>query len=1642
MSEEKESHWPALGEVVRNYEALLDEMPRSEMTKGSVGLDAFWGEVNESGISRRQRLTQLLSEATRLEVLQKVENNLLLKRYQSVYDRYLLRESDALEPCVYHVDLVTATNTSMRIAGAWLLCERSLPDDADELSNCGSVLLYLPAKGLKGYSNLAHALGALDQCLEQPFEREALLALLSTKPPAGADVIDTSRWSFVPVVGPLFEQCARARLQKMNLDVDVAANESELIEPALKLREGVEEAFALMRKQGLSSDLRAHREAIDDAKARRDLPLWFKQISAGQAAEYAEHMKTYDLARLNLQSTMERGWSPRQSARIFFRKEFDRRLNRNLDPDLLMVTTARKMLATGEIYTITSSLFELLWSGLHPGDEAANSEFARSSLYYRGELVTQDLIPGLTPALVAELIAPWQLRAQYPLQYEFSLGNDVRNKMAGVTDARLRLLSLSAGFQGHLSGSAQERIQGLRFTRASADDSGDHVHMVTLAGCRLADVLVFSLRQPDQQPDDFLLYAPQAPGKPDWQRFVNRQRLQQTLLSWGADPDLRRYLVERALSDERSTLERRLDEYAQKPQLLAGDLTLEAQANYAAAVQRLVDLRIELERAQQRVNSPKWYSDASPEDRRTLIAYEDQIQGMQSLYKSHSHTHIQPFEDYVRDQAKTRLNALLGLPVGTVDPDQVIITSPRETVSFTQLMRNGYDDSVSFSSETLATQATFAGPEGVDLRLLTSEKVAGAVRGKWLADQYCALIRERLLDATGQNYAYRRQVTLEITRLQMRYRALADRLKGDLSQQQWQWLNQSLDSLERTDAVSRDQYRVYQLALRKHSKKDEVDGLYLFFDPAHNADRQRALLFTPGAPDGKSWRIYGSFPDFLKVEGMADYVLQRFPATSGQAVTQRLQYLRGDEALDSNGSGRSLPLSDLNERFYDSRIEARLREVDDSTLSREEMVLRLVSISFELIATALTLPFPPASFAVGMALWAKDTAQSLQSLTRGDHEQAAGHTFAAVLNGLGAVGDATGGVKGLNWLGWLWRLALELFPAKVVEAVTDSVGKAVRSQRKVLELGLGPETALKRRPKGNLEYRPEGRYAGLYEGARDASGFRKKYFKDETGYWYRVSVDADGVVRLFTPNASGHGAPLQHLGNGTWEVWRSYGGLGGADAIDQLLEGLRGIGREEADELARQLGLVGGSRSGHFQQTFQTMTRRDVEWLLQEFEWSEGAEFEAIMIRHVAQNRRLPDWALQFRRGAVRDSAETMLARARLAYPHTAVDVRVQDFAFPAAQRERMTFELALHLEVHGRIPPGALDYRLPGTSDVARRLGAHLYNNFPPSARVGQALDPQGWQVWGVNIPDVVPPGVPREAVTIGDRIYSQLPDNRSASVNGAPAPSNYPGYRIIRSQGLNFPAYQQALLEPRNSSAVLRDVHLIESVSGEWVHFGPPFIDPPARIIGEVYPRLLPQSRIDLARWMLSAAEPGNSELTVTRLMRTFEALSAWRGRGGRILVPEFSDPLALLPQATPIRPGGRQYQLSNPGGGQPVLGFYPPGNDPLRSLAQMLQDSGYGLVYRGNETGFGLEHLLLTHPRSNNLYLIIRTSDASSVSRMSVPGVEHYRRGSIAAYYRSSMHGRVGVVSDALRSGREILVFGFGSRGNNYLLLRFRT
>ncbi|QKF51028.1 membrane-targeted effector domain-containing toxin [Pseudomonas graminis] len=973
----------------------------------------FWAEASAREISRRELFVTCLELTLRDDLLLNIDEGELHRDYARC-----LPGMDAQEHVVFSaLELRLDAQRGVELAGALIATAQP-----------GQTLLWLPGQAVEGFVSNAALQQELARRVNHPLLRLPLLRLMqdSTRDAwleiaSGGDVFlepsTPSDFQLIPIKGSPYDHVFDRLLAKQRVDID------ELFEaaPSLSnqtLQTRLEDLLHQPKSWGPDGAI----AAAQDRRARRDerraRPEWLEMASAEQRKRYAAGMMDYERARSALLSVMDSAASPEQFARSHLRARLANELGIDINPDHVVISTERALPMTAETYTVSRSLIQLALYGLHPGDTAQHSAFQTQSHITYADQPLEPEHSGLTPAYLAHVINELDLRSRFAPAQRQALGSPITQRLMSETmHHQLIAQARGAELQGHIQAPDLALIESLNPDTVAPRNPAVAVQQIKLNGHdTLSSVLLLRKLDASGLPDGLLMFTPDSPRHQHFQRFDNERQLLGELVSWSRSAEMSHFLLGQITANRRDALKDQLHDLSEKPAPAQGWLSYATLPDYNSGLRTLVSARVEVMLSEQRLHTPDWFLRASAEQRQQMVALEDALVAAGKIYQAAPHTQVIDFDAYVHQTASRKINALLSLPPGTVDPDRIIVHTPRETLSYTHMLRDGYDDTLGLLNAAADTTATFSGPEGVDLTLLTPENVAGSVRGQWVADQYIAMIRGQLLAPGSEDYNWRRQQSLLLTQLQMRADALRSFLEGHIDASQLHWLTLSIVNMHQSSPADRLRYPIYPLQLNVDvmaiaSRAEVIHGCFLLAPPDASTLEQ-VLLYTPQAPDGRAFRSLGALSNTLLSAGMGDYYLSRARVKAGMPLAFALAELK-------KGGGRKPalprePFSNLYDVCFDQVIERKIQDVADTQTGRADMLRRQVWSSLELIATAVTLPFPPASFAVGMIIASAEGYRALEALDERDHATASFYVLSAWLNTAGAAGDLHSGMKGLG----------------------------------------------------------------------------------------------------------------------------------------------------------------------------------------------------------------------------------------------------------------------------------------------------------------------------------------------------------------------------------------------------------------------------------------------------------------------------------------------------------------------------------------------------------------------------------------------------------------------------------------------------
>lgn len=1012
----------ALLDAIHGHDS--DELER-EITTLLEGVDAFWAAASAQGNSRQALFATSLQQALQQEIALKIHERDL---WPDVAMLCTTEVPSTVRSSSLHIKL--GEQTWVEIKGALFLRAATGPG-----------LLSLPGMGLTQYADQQALIAMVVQWLNDDGLRDTLLInadrLYRDAVRAIVDDPDLMLETFVaadvrlaPVSGNPYAYAVSRQLDKQRHDIRHACLQGHDWQQEVRAL-ALANALQMPGLFGTAAMIERRQQARREFQLRASWPYWMKLANTHDREAYHTRLTRYEEARHRLNTALNGAASPETYARLCLQARLANDHGYDLDPSVITVSTQRRLPVTDETYTASQSMTLLALYGLHPEDRLKGSDFLTHTTITIDGAAATIRYPQLTPDYVAERVETLNARSGFG-EYQRTLYSKHANQalMAQTLRHQVAASGYAAKMQGHLTEEDFGLLESI--TNSTQDGALNRAcHIKLNQHGTLGNVLVFRKEDAQGQLERLLMFTADAPRSQVFQAFDNESQLRQELVTWGVDASMSDYLLRQMDASKRPTLLEQLNAQARLSGRDTSFIQLSDATSYDKALQVMVSEHVRVTLADQKIHTPDWYTQATADQRQQLTKLESDAAGALHNYAAHPNTHVQPFEDYVHERARQKLNQLLGVSAGTVDPDSVVITSPRQTQTYTQMVRDGYDDSIDFINEGTDSTATFSGPEGVDLSALTPALVTGSVRGKWLADEYSALVKRTLLDPQSPGYEYRRNASTLIIQLQMKAAALRSLLQGHISATQYQWLNRSIAFLNRNDAASRERYPVYPLQL--HVDKPFIGSGLAGIDQMVIPDtalihvetvqgcfallptevRVAALLYTPQAPDGIEFRLFRRFTDSLKNSGMIDYYKDRCRIAARRTLSFFLNDMKDGKANKAPFLPAE-PIAQFGDACFNRVIERKLRDVADTTTSRSDMITQLVWSSVEIIATALTLPFPPASFAVGAALSLRDSFLAVKALTGEHPEDANALILASIFNALGAAGDAASGLKGFG----------------------------------------------------------------------------------------------------------------------------------------------------------------------------------------------------------------------------------------------------------------------------------------------------------------------------------------------------------------------------------------------------------------------------------------------------------------------------------------------------------------------------------------------------------------------------------------------------------------------------------------------------
>jgi hypothetical protein len=413
------------------------------------------------------------------------------------------------------------------------------------------------------------------------------------------------------------------------------------------------------------------------------------------------------------------------------------------------------------------------------------------------------------------------------------------------------------------------------------------------------------------------------------------------------------------------------------------------------------------------------------------------------------------FEQFTYDAVKAQIEDILRArgSIVSVNPDQIIIQTEEFRKSVTDVLLEG----VAFEATHPAYETKFSPKYYLvnghpDIGKLDIRDLSSLSKTFRPGDRYSDMLKEQYLDKAHADYAFKRAVHARKIRCEMSCNALSDFINGRLSSEVLASVQHVIDNLKESGG--------YQSVVNNTFEGDEglykfnclvgwtapadrtVGGVYIFRLKLESGFHD--LLYTPDAPDLVSFRPIAEFIPSIRFRygPFRDYYSGRILLVDQKVVEDYFDDLVA--TVDIKPVIRTQNRAKLPDlfTFHDERIRRVLSDIDERTISLNEIIAGLVYENLLKAASIVSLVVPPVGTVVVAVQMMKSIYDASQSHRRGDYRAALGHVK-EVLTGLLTLGKAAAAGAPVKEITKAQRSFLSLFDdaRTVAELVTHYTGQ-------------------------------------------------------------------------------------------------------------------------------------------------------------------------------------------------------------------------------------------------------------------------------------------------------------------------------------------------------------------------------------------------------------------------------------------------------------------------------------------------------------------------------------------------------------------------------------------------------------------------
>jgi hypothetical protein len=722
----------------------------------------------------------------------------------------------------------------------------------------GSVVLYCANRGLEVFSSSAQLEHTLLSRLASPETQEEFLQALPLSERAEFAFVPAIR--FMRIHANLFERFAGKRLDKMYSDVSYHLK--SIGSEGTDFEKVVADVESLQILPDIPRQAKKRQAQLLKHVERNAWPQWLKNTSDENQKTYVSLQKFLLEAEVKHHGATDGIASMKDYARVAVEEFLSINANERINPDNIFVTIVHTVpLANGQKVELRERK-TLTQAFMHGGHDEAGQ--------YRVVLEEYNNHPKLTPANIVRSIQDFNIRVNYSVALRTVYSRpEVIESMREVFGRRTALSMFSAVQQKHVSPNAEDLVTRYNLGDSSIETMGVHLRKVLKP---FRSLLVYRRRGPDANRGAHVIHTPGFPTGKEWHEFADLKKLQHEIARWVFDAKLWDYLKKESYASDHAEMERAYIKESPHEMLKEWWWSYIELKGFAedGPLKGTVQNNFMWDADQADVATPKWYAKTKTSDRRLLNRLNSDFKAL--YHHSKESLDIQPFKDFSRQLVARELNRYLDRSGTSVEinPDEVWVKFHADSkISLTdffiqwQLWRSDVNAFAKFfywvvpgagnyvalkEQMRTATFWTFTNQPISQLNAKVIDDLIDLMPG----EKYLQYLQEKFLDAPDVELKinlYRKTKQNEMLRA-----ALLQKLKGELSQNQFDWLHGLINGFDRDlpdggarTGSGRPSTGVYEFTLQGRV----LTGAYVFGRQVNG--RGEFFVYVPNTLDGRDF---------------------------------------------------------------------------------------------------------------------------------------------------------------------------------------------------------------------------------------------------------------------------------------------------------------------------------------------------------------------------------------------------------------------------------------------------------------------------------------------------------------------------------------------------------------------------------------------------------------------------------------------------------------------------------------------------------------------------------------------------------------------------------------------------------------------